>query len=147
VVPEQPGLTYDFLPEMVKLGHKEGIKVMGYLCIGSNTRWGMENPDYSYGYPADRHIPYTKKYLGYLDGIIRDAVKKSGIDGFMIDWFYQPNRSSDDGNWLDSEKERYQESMIYLKKIIMHTAGLLLKSAGGSFTKQLKNLTLIVFYG
>ena len=65
VVPEQPGLTYDFLPEMVKLGHKEGMKVMGYLCIGSNTRWGMENPDYSYGYPADRHIPYTKKYLEY----------------------------------------------------------------------------------
>ncbi len=111
VVPEQPGLKYDFLPEMVRLGHKEGMKVMGYLCIGSNTRWGMENPDYSYGYPADRHIPYTGKYLGYLDEIIRDAVQKTGIDGFMIDWFYQPNRSSKDGNWLDSEKERYQELM------------------------------------
>ncbi len=111
VVPEQPGLKHDFLPEMVRLGHKEGIKVMGYLCIGSNTRWGMENPEYSYGYPADRHIPYTKKYLGYLDGIIRDAVKKTGIDGFMIDWFYQPNRSSNDGNWLNSEKELYQELM------------------------------------
>jgi len=111
VVPEQPGLKNDFLPEIVRLGHKEGMKVMGYLCIGSNTRWGIEYPDYSYGYPADRHIPYTKKYLGYLDGIIRDAVKKTGIDGFMIDWLYQPNRSSNDGNWLDSEKERYKELM------------------------------------
>jgi len=111
VVPEQPGLKHDFLPEMVRLGHKENMKVMGYLCIGSNTRWGMENPDYSYGYPADRHIPYTGKYLEYLDGIIRDAVEKTGIDGFMIDWFYQPNRSSNDGEWLDSEKERYEELM------------------------------------
>lgn len=111
VVPEQPGLKHDFLPEMVRLGHKEEMKVMGYLCIGSNTRWGIENPDYSYGYPADRHIPYTEKYLEYLDAIIRDAVKKTGIDGFMIDWFYQPNRTSNDGDWIDSEKERYKELM------------------------------------
>ena len=111
VVPPQPGLKHDFLPEMVKLGHKEGMKVMGYLCIGSNTRWGMAHPDYSYGYPADRHIPFTRKYLDYLDAVIRDAIRKTGIDGFMIDWFYQPNRDSHDGNWLESEKQRYEELM------------------------------------
>lgn len=111
VVPAQPGLKHDFLPEMVRLGHKEGMKVMGYLCIGSNTRWGIEYPDYSYEYPADRHIPFTKKYLEYLDATIRDAIKKTGIDGFMIDWFYQPNRSSNGGNWLESEKQRYEELM------------------------------------
>ena len=80
VVPPQPGLKYDFLPEMVRLGHQEGMKVMGYLCIGSNTRWGIDNPGYSYGYPADRHLPYTQKYLDYLDELIRDAVGKTGID-------------------------------------------------------------------
>lgn len=111
VVPPQPGLKHDFLPEMVKLGHEAGIKVMGYLCIGSNTRWGLENPDNSYGVPADRHIPFTKKYLNYLDAVIRDAVAKTGIDGFMIDWFYQPNRSSTGGMWLESEKQRYTELM------------------------------------
>jgi hypothetical protein len=111
VVPPQPGLKYDFLPEMVKSGHQKGMKVMGYLCIGSNTRWGMENPEYSYGYPADRHIPYTQKYLDYLDTLIRDAVGKTGIDGFMIDWFYQPNRASHNGKWLESEKQRFQELM------------------------------------
>jgi hypothetical protein len=111
VVPTQPGLKHDFLPEMVRLGHEEGIKVMGYLCIGSNTRWGMENPEYSYGYPADRHIPFTKKYLEYLDSVIRDAVKNTGIDGFMIDWFYQPNRDSNGGKWLNSEKLRFEELM------------------------------------
>jgi len=111
VVPPQPGLKHDFLPELVKLGHKEGMKVMGYLCIGSNTRWGMENPEHSYGYPNDRHIPFTKRYKQYLDSVIRDAVKNTGIDGFMIDWFYQPNRSSHNGKWLDSEKELYAELM------------------------------------
>ena len=111
VVPEQPGLKYDYLPEMVHLGHQEGIKVMGYFCIGSNTRWGLENPDYSYGVPSDRHIPYTEKYLSYLDSAIRDVVSKTGIDGFMIDWFYQPNRSATGGKWLDCEKQRYEELM------------------------------------
>jgi len=110
-VPEQPGLKYDFLTEMVRLGHKEGMEVYGYFCIGSNTRWGLENPDYSYGIPSDRHIPFTKKYLQYLDGAIREAVTLTGIDGFMIDWFYQPNRSSTGGEWLDCEKERYAELM------------------------------------
>jgi hypothetical protein len=111
VVPPQPGLKYDFLPEMVRLGHQEGMKVMGYLCIGSNTRWGIENPGYSYGYPADRHLPYTQKYLDYLDELIRDAVGKTGIDGFMIDWFYQPNRNSHNEKWLESEKQRFEELM------------------------------------
>lgn len=111
VVPPQPGLKHDFLPEMVKLGHKEGMKVMGYLCIGSNVRWAMENPNYSYGYPADRHIPFTQKYLDYLDLTIRDAIKKTGIDGFMIDWLYQPNRNSTGGSWLNSEKQLYEELM------------------------------------
>lgn len=111
VVPEQPGLKHDFLPELVNLGHKEGMKVMGYLCIGSNTRWGMENPEYSYGYPNDRHIPFTMKYKQYLDALIRDAIQKTGVDGFMIDWFYQPNRSSHEGQWLDSEKELYAQLM------------------------------------
>ena len=111
VVPQQPGLKHDFLPELVQLGHEEEMKVMGYLCIGSNTRWGIENPEYSYGYPHDRHIPFTRKYKKYLDSVIRDAVKNTGIDGFMIDWFYQPNRKSHDGKWLDSEKELYSELM------------------------------------
>ena len=89
------GLTYDFLPEMVRLGHKEGMKVMGYFCIGSNTRWGIENPELSYGYSDHCHIPYTKAYLKYLDEAIRDAVSKTGIDGFMIDWLWQPERIND----------------------------------------------------
>ncbi len=111
VVPEQPGLKHDFLPEMVKLGHKEGMLVFGYFCIGSNTRWGKENPAYSYGAPADYHIPYTDKYLAYLESAIEDAVRKTGIDGFMVDWLWQPKRNSTDGKWLAAEKKLYEQLM------------------------------------
>jgi uncharacterized lipoprotein YddW (UPF0748 family) len=57
IIPEQLGLKHDFLPEEVKLAHKKGIKVFGYFCVGSNTKWGLEHPDLSYGTPTIPHIP------------------------------------------------------------------------------------------
>ena len=108
-VPEQPGLQHDFLPEMVRLGHQEGMLVMGYFCIGANTRWAMAHPDLSYGIPGDDHLPYTDEYLAYLSAAIGDAVSKTGIDGFMIDWVWQPNRDSTKGKWLEAEKRLYAQ--------------------------------------
>jgi hypothetical protein len=110
-VPEQPGLKHNFLPELVKLGHKENMLVMGYFCISANTRWAQQNPDWSYGIPHTPHIPYTKKYLDYLYTVIDNAVRKTGIDGFMIDWVWQPNRSATRNKWLDCEKELYKQLM------------------------------------
>jgi hypothetical protein len=111
VVPEQPGLKYDFLRDLVKLGHQEGMLVLGYFCISANTRWGQENPTLSYGTPSTYHIPYTDEYLAYLSAAITDAVKTTGIDGFMIDWVWQPNRKANEGKWLDAEKKLYQQLM------------------------------------
>jgi hypothetical protein len=110
-VPEQPGLKHDFLPEMVKLGHQEGMLVMGYFSIAANPKWAKDHPELSYGAPADYHIPYTDEYLAYLSASITDAVKKTGIDGFMIDWLWQPKRQSTKGKWLDCEKQLYQQLM------------------------------------
>jgi uncharacterized lipoprotein YddW (UPF0748 family) len=110
-VPAQPGLKHDFLPEVVKLGHKEGMLVMGYFCIGANTKWGQDHPDLSYGAPSTYHIPYTDKYLAYLSASIGDAVRKTGIDGFMIDWVWQPKRQSTNGKWLECEKKLYKQMM------------------------------------
>lgn len=112
VVPEQPGLKYDFLPEMVKRAHKENILVLGYFCAGSNTKWGQEHPTLSYGFPSEPHIPYTDEYLVYLDSAIRDAVKKTGMDGFMIDWLRMPTSRKSNGDlWLDCEKKLYAQLM------------------------------------
>ena len=110
-VPEQPGLKHDFLPEVVKLGHKEGMLVMGYFCIAANPKWGKDHPELSYGTPTTYHIPYTDEYLAYLSQSIGDAVRKTGIDGFMIDWVWMPNRESTGGKWLECEKKLYKQLM------------------------------------
>jgi hypothetical protein len=107
VVPEQPGLKHDFLTEMVRLGHKENMKVFGYFCFGSNWLWGKENPDFSYGTPAEPHIPYTQKYLDYICASIDDAFKKTGMDGLRIDWMWNPKENK----WLPCEQEMYGELM------------------------------------
>jgi hypothetical protein len=110
-VPEQPGLKHDFLPEVVKLGHREGMLVMGYFCIASNPKWGTDHPDLSYGTPTTYHIPYTDEYLDYLSKSIQDAVRRTGVDGFMIDWLWMPKRESTNGKWLACEKALYEQLM------------------------------------
>ena len=112
VVPEQPGLKHDFLREVVNGAHREGMLVLGYFCAGSNTRWGKDHPELSYGIPSEPHIPYTEEYLAYLDAAIRDAVGRTGIDGFMIDWLRMPTtRASNGGRWLECEKKLYSQLM------------------------------------
>lgn len=110
-VPEQPKLKHDFLPEVVRLGHQEGMLVFGYFCIASNPKWGKDHPDQSYGTPTTYHIPYTDAYLTYLSASIRDAVKKTGMDGFMIDWLWMPNRSATTNRWIECEQQLYTQLM------------------------------------
>jgi len=111
VAPAQPGLKHDFLREVVKLGHAEGMVVMGYFCIGANPRWAKENPGLTYDTADMYHIPYTDGYLAYLTAAITDAVKTTGIDGFMIDWVWQPSRKAGGGKWIEAEKNLYQQLM------------------------------------
>jgi hypothetical protein len=110
-VPEQPGLKHDFLPEMVRLGHKEGMLVFGYFCIGANQKWGLDHPELSYGSPRHCHIPYTDEYLEYLSKSVDDAVRKTGIDGFMMDWIWMPKRVGGAKQWIDCEKALYKQLM------------------------------------
>lgn len=114
VVPEQPGLKHDFLPEMVRLGHQENMKVFGYFCIGANTRWGLNHPELSYGIPAVPHIPFTTAYLNYLGAAIEDAVRKTNMDGFMIDWLWNPGATLEPYpplKWLECEQVMFRELM------------------------------------
>lgn len=114
IVPEQPGLKYDFLTEQVKLAHKKNIKVFGYFCAGANTKWGLDHPELSYGIPADPHIPYTSTYIDYLCASIEDAIKVTGIDGIFIDWLWNPGTTMEPYpplQWMDCEQEMYKELM------------------------------------
>lgn len=110
VAPVQPGMKGDFLKEITELGHKEGIRVMGYFCVGANTYWAETHPDQSYGNPSWIHIPLTKEYIDYLCACIEDALRKTEIDGFMIDWVFSPPvKDTLPVRWLDCEKQMYLE--------------------------------------
>lgn len=112
IIPEQPGLKYDFLTEMVKIGRKKNMKVFGYFCVGANTKWGLDHPDLSYGTPASPHIPFTNQYLDYLCASIADAIKKTDMDGVMLDWIWTPSGHKapfKPVKWLECEREMYQE--------------------------------------
>ena len=114
LVPEQPGLKYDFLTEQVRLAHEKNIKVFGYFCAGSNTRWGLEHTDLSYGIPSNPHIPYTGTYIDFLCSSIEDAIKKTGIDGVFIDWLWNPGGTMEPYpplKWLACEQQMFGELM------------------------------------
>lgn len=110
-VPKQPGLKHDFLTEVVRLAHVKKMMVMGYFCIAANTLWGQQHPYLSYGFPSGFHIPLTDEYLDYLSISIEDALIKTGMDGFMIDWAWNPDdisrKAATEGKWLDAEKKLY----------------------------------------
>ena len=110
-VPEQPGLKYDFLTEMVKIGRKKNIKVFGYFCIGANNKWEEDYPDLCYQMDGQQ-IPLTQQYIDYLSASILDAIKKTDMDGIMLDWFYNPGGGRDPLpplRWIPCEQEMYKE--------------------------------------
>lgn len=111
VAPVQPGMKGEFLKDMVALGHGAGMKVMGYFCIGANDYWSKKHPESSHDIPNGIAIPFTTEYLDYLDAVIHEAIERTGIDGFMIDWMFNASHFYPEKNyrWLESEKSMYRE--------------------------------------
>jgi hypothetical protein len=111
VAPVQPGMQGEFLKEITELGHAAGMRVMGYFCIGANTHWNETHPDLSHSFASSISIPFTTQYLKYLDAVIREVLRKTDIDGFMIDWVYNASRlyETREYEWLACEKEMYLE--------------------------------------
>jgi len=107
VAPVTPGLkSPNFLGEMVELGHKAGMKVMGYFTLGANPHWEKLHPDLVHGSDGDYiKIPMTLEYLDYFCRSVEDAMLKTGVDGFMIDWV----RPTKHKNWLPCEKNMYRQ--------------------------------------
>jgi hypothetical protein len=108
-VPPQPGLKHDFLTEVVRVGHLKKMLVMGYFCVGANSKWGHDHPDLSYGTPSTLHIPFTDEYLDYLSRSMADAMKKTGMDGTMIDWVWNPAKQLRQKGWLAAEKKLFTQ--------------------------------------
>jgi hypothetical protein len=108
-VPAQPGLEHNFLAEVVELAHRQGMLAMAYFCVGANSKWGADHPDLSYGTPSTLHIPFTDQYLDYLAGSISDTIKKTGMDGTMIDWLWNPHDSLRAQGWLPAEQKLFTQ--------------------------------------
>lgn len=110
--PKIKGLKTDFLRDLVNMGHKEGMRVLGYFSPGTNVYWKDTHPDECYDNGNMFHVVYTKKYLEYLGNVIKEAVSSTGIDGFMIDsLFTTPCYSGELMKWLPCEQEMYVEIM------------------------------------
>jgi hypothetical protein len=107
VAPVTPGLKAgDFLGDMVQIGHAAGMKVMGYFTLGANPYWEARHRDLVHGDDSDGiKIPFTLEYLDYFCRCVEDALLKTDIDGFMIDWV----RPTQHKNWLACEKEMYRQ--------------------------------------
>lgn len=105
--PVTPGLKCpDFLGKMAELGHRRGIKVMGYFTLGANPFWEARNPELVHAKDSDNvKIPFTDHYLDYFCNSVIDALKKNDIDGFMIDWV----RPTQHRCWLECEKTMFKE--------------------------------------
>jgi len=111
IAPVQPTMTGDFLSEVAALGHKAGMRVMGYFCVGANTYWSVTHPNLSHPHRNAIAIPFTTEYLDFLCSEIREALTKTPIDGFMIDWVYNASHfyADKEYQWLECEKQMYQE--------------------------------------
>ena len=108
-VPPQPGLKHNFLSDVVRLGHKKGMLVMGYFCVGANSKWGKDHPSLSYGTPCTPHIPFTDQYLDYLGRSMQDAIRKTNLDGFMIDWVWNPSEELRKQGWIPAEQKLFTQ--------------------------------------
>jgi hypothetical protein len=109
-VPPQPGLKYDFLADVVRLGHQRGMLVMGYFCVGANSKWGEDHPELSYGVPGNvYHIPFTDAYLDYLARSMTDAIHRTRLDGYMIDWVWNPPDKLRAKGWIEAEKQLFTQ--------------------------------------
>ncbi len=107
VAPVNPGLEQrDWLGEMVDRGHDAGMQVMGYFCLGANPYWEKLHPDLVHNDDKmNIEIPQTLEYLDYFCRQVEDALQRSGVDGFMIDWI-RPTRHR---MWVPAEKEMWRQ--------------------------------------
>lgn len=109
LAPVTPGMKGDFLKEMVRLGHDQGMAVHGYFCLASNPWYTLRYPDEEVPFPPGdkrQNLPLTKKYLDYVCRCMEEASKANDIDGFLIDWFYEIEPT-----WCPAERKLYRELM------------------------------------
>lgn len=111
VAPVQPGMPGDFLNELCELGHAGGMTVMGYFCAAGNRHWGATHPDEvrPLKWEGSPGIPFIPEYIDYLGESIADAMRRTAVDGFMLDWLFNGHGPRERRfPWLDCEIRMFE---------------------------------------
>ena len=86
VAPVTPGLAHpDFLGEMVNLGHKSGMLVMGYFTLGANPWWEAGIPIWCTA-TMQNISRYMRWNISTFCRSVEDALLKTG-GTVSVDWF------------------------------------------------------------
>ena len=48
-------------------------------------------------------------YLDYLCRSMEDAIRRTGLDGYMVDWLWNPNPELRKNGWIDAEKKLFSQ--------------------------------------
>ena len=108
VAPVTPGLESNFMKDTTDLGHKKGLEVFAYVCLGSNPRLEAEKPEEARRYKGNYiNMDFTDEYLEYFCDVLKEGLRAADIDGIVIDWFREP--AGKRPFWLDSEKMLYKQ--------------------------------------
>jgi hypothetical protein len=105
IAPVEPGLNGNFLKDLVRIGHEAGVEVHGYFNPVGDASYRVKHCyDESSVIDRRRNQPLTTELVDYYCRCIEEAVRETGIDGFLIDWLDEVEPL-----WIPAEKQMYEE--------------------------------------
>lgn len=104
--PKIRGLEGNFTKACVEEGHKLGMSVFAYHCLGANPVLEKCHPQWSRKHLSDPfQLIFCDEYIDLFCNMIQESAMMCGYDGIVIDWFRCPaNRLP---QWEPKEKELY----------------------------------------
>lgn len=104
IAPTTPGPGARFFEQLATISADAGMRVMGYFSPGASLSWHKQHPDLSRDLPGRHHIPFTEQYIDYFGSLLNEALDRVPVDGFMIDWLWNP-----DPIWTPVERQLFRE--------------------------------------
>lgn len=147
IAERHPNLKYDYLKEMIRLGHQRGIAMELYLptmyndrLVQKNPSWGIRNPDGSLyqslygGYHPDPNSPAADWYVRIINELVPaykaqalflDAISfmRYGQSEFTVKRFFQdvgrvyPKSLKEDPDWRATLRWEVTQMENYWRKL------------------------------
>ena len=108
--PKLSGLAGNFTKDCVAEGHRRGMSVFAYHCLGANPIIAQSHPEWSRQNPDDFFdLIFCDAYLELFCSMVCESARMCEYDGLVIDWFRCPQKRLP--MWQPAEKELYEERM------------------------------------